>query len=82
MKIANLDPVTNPYYVLQRNRGVYGPMDWWLERNGHPVFTIRRQGVDLLRVYSFKELGQAAAATINEPGVLKTSERPGWSFPR
>jgi Dolichyl-phosphate-mannose-protein mannosyltransferase len=80
--VMNLDPATHPYHVLQRNRGIYDPKDWWLERNGHPVFTIARQGVDLLRVYAFKELEQAIAATRNEPGVLKSSVRPRWSLPR
>ena len=82
VKVMNLDPATHPYHVLQRNRGIYDPKDWWLERNGHPVFAIRRQGVDLLRVYSFEELEQAIAATRNEPGVLKSSVRPSWDFPR
>jgi hypothetical protein len=76
-----LDPVTRPYYVLQRNRGVYAPMDWWIERNGHPVFVIRRQGVDLLYVYPFEESVRAVEATRDEPGVLRSSERPSWNFP-
>jgi Dolichyl-phosphate-mannose-protein mannosyltransferase len=82
VKVKTLDPTTHPYYVLQRNRGIYAPKDWWIERNGHPVFAIRRQGVDLLRVYSYEEFVQAIAATRNEPGVLQTSERPSWGFPR
>jgi Dolichyl-phosphate-mannose-protein mannosyltransferase len=82
VRVFPLDPVTHPYYVLQRNRGVYGPMDWWLERNGHPVFVIRRQGVDLLYVYSFEELAKATETTRDQPGVLKSSERPSWNFPR
>ncbi len=82
VKVMKLDPATHPYHVLQRNRGIYDPKDWWLERNGHPVFVIRRQGVDLLRVYSYDELEQAMAATRNEPGVLKSSVRPSWDFPR
>jgi hypothetical protein len=77
-----LDPTTHPYHILQRNRGIYEPRDWWIERNAHPVFVIRRQGVDLLRVYSFEELEHAAAATLNEPDVLKSSVRPSWDFPR
>jgi 4-amino-4-deoxy-L-arabinose transferase-like glycosyltransferase len=82
VKVMNLDPATRPLHVLQRNRGIYDPKDWWLERNGHPVFAIRRQGVDLLRVYSFEELEQAMAATRDEPGVLKSSVRPNWGFSR
>jgi hypothetical protein len=78
VKVMNLEPATHPYHVLQRNRGIYDPKDWWLERNGHPVFVIRRQGIDLLRVYSFEELERAMAATRNEPGVLKSSVRPRW----
>ena len=81
-KVADLDPTTHPYYVLQRNRGIYTPLDWWLERNGHPVFAIRRQGVDLLRIYSFDDWAKAALATRDEPSVLKSSQRPTWWFPR
>ena len=40
VKVMNLDPVTRPLHVLQRNRGIYDPKDWWLERNGHAVFAI------------------------------------------
>jgi Dolichyl-phosphate-mannose-protein mannosyltransferase len=82
VNVMNLDPATHPYHVLQRNKGIYDPKDWWLERNGHPVFAIARQGVDLVRVYSYKELEQAMAATRNEPSVLKSSVRPSWGFPR
>jgi Dolichyl-phosphate-mannose-protein mannosyltransferase len=78
VEVMRLDPATHPYHVLQRNRGIYDPKDWWLERNGHAVFTIRRQGVDLLRIYSYEELEKAMAATRNEPGVLKSSVRPSW----
>ena len=81
-KVANLEPATHPYHVLQRNRGIYDPKDWWLEQHGHPVFVIRRQGVDLLRVYTYEELKRAMAATRDEPGVLKSSVRPKWGFSR
>jgi hypothetical protein len=82
VNVVNLDATTHPYHVLQRNRGIYDPKDRWVERNGHPVFTIRRQGVDLLRVYPFEEMKRATAATLNEPDVLKSSVRPTWGFPR
>jgi hypothetical protein len=82
VKVMNLDAATHPLHVLQRNRGIYDPKDWWLERRGHPVFAISRQGVDILRVYSFEELEQAMAATRDEPGVLKSSVRPSWWFHR
>jgi hypothetical protein len=82
VKVVNLDPAQHPYHVLQRNKGIYDPKDWWIERNGHPVFVIRRQGVDLLRVYPFEEMKQAASATLNEPDVLKSSVRPSWGFAR
>jgi Dolichyl-phosphate-mannose-protein mannosyltransferase len=82
VRVADLDPATHPYHVLQRNRGVYDPKEWWVERNGRPVFSIRRQGVDLLRVYSFEDMEKAAAATLNEPDLLKSSVRPGWGFSR
>ena len=44
VKVMNLDPATHPFHVLQRNRGIYDPKDWWLERNGHPVFAIKAPG--------------------------------------
>lgn len=78
VKVATLDTTSHPDYVLQRNRGIYSPLDWWLERNGHPLFAIRRRGVDLLRVFPFAELEQAREATRGQPGVLKSSRRPGF----
>jgi hypothetical protein len=82
VKVARLDSSTShPFYVLQRNRGIYAPPDWWLERNGHPVFSIRRQGVDLLRVYSPEEFAQASLATRNQPAALDSARRPTWREP-
>jgi hypothetical protein len=80
-RVFSLEPVMQPYYVLQRNRGIYNPLDWWIEQNGHPVFSISRQGVDLLRVYPFADFSRANEATRDQPGVLKSSVRPNWSFP-
>jgi hypothetical protein len=80
VRVAKLDATTHADYVLQRNRGIYTPLDWWLERNGHPIFAIRRQGVDLLRVYPFAEVVRAEEATRGQPGVLESSERPTWGF--
>ncbi len=80
VRVAKLDPTTHADYVLQRNRGIYAPWDWWLERNGHPIFTIRRQGVDLLRVYTSEEAGRATEATRGQPGVLESSQRPAWGI--
>jgi hypothetical protein len=80
VKVAKLDPIAHPDYALQRNRGIYGPHDWWLERNGHPIFVIRRQGVDILRVYPNDEVVQAEEATRGQPGVLESSERPSWGL--
>jgi len=54
--LDDLPPTQSPDYVMQRRRGVYMPHEWWLERNGRPTFTIHRQGVDLLRVYTLGEL--------------------------
>jgi hypothetical protein len=45
------EPARSPDYVLQRRRGVYMPHDWWLELHSRPFFAVKRQGVDLLRVY-------------------------------
>jgi hypothetical protein len=55
-----------PYFVQQRRRGLYYAWDRWLERHGHPIFTIRREGVDLLRVFTFEEFMEAFRATSNE----------------
>ena len=79
VRVGKLDPTTHADRVLQRNRGVYAPWDWWLERNGHPIFTIRRQGVHL-RVYAAEEVARANEATRGQPGALESSERPGWGF--
>jgi hypothetical protein len=76
VKVLNLEPTTHADYVVQRNRGIFCPADWWLERNGHPVFTISREGVDLLRVFPFDEWAQAVEATRNEPGVLERLRTP------
>jgi hypothetical protein len=59
--------VANEDYVLQRRRGVYFPEDWWLEQHGEPEFFIRRQGVDLLRVYPNSEMLKAFEATKSVP---------------
>jgi Dolichyl-phosphate-mannose-protein mannosyltransferase len=80
VKVAKLDPIAHPDYVLQRNRGIYAPHDWWLERHGHPIFVIRRQGVDLLRVFPAAEVVKAEQATRGQPGVLESSERPTWGL--
>jgi 4-amino-4-deoxy-L-arabinose transferase-like glycosyltransferase len=50
------------YYVLQRRKGRYTSFDSWLERNARPVFTISREGVDLLRVYPYAESRRAYEA--------------------
>jgi hypothetical protein len=55
------------YYVQQRRRGSWYPDDQWLDRFGHPVFVIRREGVDLLRIYTGQELLEAARQTVNDP---------------
>ena len=81
VKVVLLDPASHPYYVLQRNPGTFSPYDWWLERHGHPVFAINRQGVDLLRVYGFDELAHACQVTEGQPGVQDTALRPDQGFP-
>jgi len=65
-------PKTPDYYVLQRRRGLRYPWDYWLERFGHPVFTISREGVDLLRVFSRDDLKEALRRTTSQavPGRL------------
>jgi hypothetical protein len=56
-----------PDFVQQRRRAFFHPIDWWLERNGHPLFVIRREGVDLLRVYPFDEFREAILRTRHIP---------------
>jgi hypothetical protein len=60
-------PIRSDYFVLQRRRGLYYPSDRWLDRYGHPVFTVHREGVDLLRVFTVEEDEEAARRTRNEP---------------
>jgi 4-amino-4-deoxy-L-arabinose transferase-like glycosyltransferase len=69
--VTLLDPTSHPDYVIQRSPGTYSPYDRWLARNGHPIYAIRRQGVELLRVYAFPELKQACKATGAVPGFLQ-----------
>ncbi len=59
-------PKTPDYYVLQRRRGLYYPSDRWLDQYGHPVFVIRREGVDLLRVFTSEEDQEAFRRTRNQ----------------
>jgi hypothetical protein len=65
--VVGFENAPAPDYVLQRRRGVYYPYDWWLDRHGRPEFVIRRQGVDLLRVYSFEESFRAYQKTKDVP---------------
>ena len=65
--VVPYEPATRPDYVLQRRRGVYHPSDWWLERHGTPTFAVRRQGIDLLRVYPVEETLRAYYATRDVP---------------
>ncbi len=58
---------TNPDYVQQRRRSFFYPEDWWLEAHGHPRFLIRREGVDLLRVYPHEQWVEAIRATRAQP---------------
>ncbi len=60
-------PLRPDFFVLQRRRGLYYPSDAWLDRQGHPVFTIRREGVDLLRVYTAAEDREAFERTRRIP---------------
>jgi Dolichyl-phosphate-mannose-protein mannosyltransferase len=68
-------PVEPEYYVQQRRRGLWYPDDVWLDRFGHPLFVIRRQGVDLLRVYTHQESMEAAQHTREQP-VRRALLRP------
>ena len=55
------------YYVQQRRWGLYYPADLSLDRRGHPVFAIRREGVHLLRVFRFEEFVEAFRVTKDVP---------------
>jgi hypothetical protein len=56
VRLSGFGPATHqPYYVLQRRQGLYFPCDHWIERHGHPVFTVAREGVDLLRIYAYHD---------------------------
>src|SRR5208337_3923462 len=72
------NPVKPDYYVQQRRRGLWYPDDQWLDRFGHPVFVIRRQGVDLLRVYTHQESLEAARRSRDDP-ILRSLLRPWQS---
>jgi hypothetical protein len=65
--VVGIENTRQPYYVLQRRRGLYYPYDSWIDRNGSPSFVVSRQGVDLLRVYSYEESFRAYQATQHEP---------------
>ncbi len=67
VSIVGIENTERPYYVLQRRFGVYYPYDWWLDRNGRACFSVKRHGVDLLRVYSYEESLKAYQATRNVP---------------
>jgi hypothetical protein len=71
VNVTLLDPTSHPHYVIQRSPGTYSPYDRWLARNGHPIYAIKRQGVELLRVYAFDELKQACRETGSVPGFLR-----------
>jgi len=72
LRIAGLEPTERPWYVVQRSPGAYAAWDKLLEREGRPAFTISRQGIDLLRVYSSEEAVRAFEASVGE---LSPSER-------
>lgn len=66
--IFRFDPISgNEVYVTQRRNAFCYPHDRWLEDNGHPIFAIRRQGVDLLRVYSSEEAIRSVMETRHIP---------------
>jgi hypothetical protein len=67
VSVEGLENTQRPYYVLQRRRGLYYPIDSWLDENGTPVMVITRQGVDLFRVYSFEEAFRAFEETRHVP---------------
>ncbi|MDR3638942.1 MAG: glycosyltransferase family 39 protein [Isosphaeraceae bacterium] len=69
LNVLDRDAVTptRPDYVLQRRESLYYPRHWWLERHGHPRFVIRREGVDLLRVFPSEEFVESVRQTAHEP---------------
>jgi hypothetical protein len=62
-----IEPIRSDYFVLQSRRGFFFPADQWLDRHGHPVFAIRREGVDLLRVFTGAEREIAIRETRHQP---------------
>ena len=67
LRIVPFDQAENPPYVVQRRKGLHMATEWWLEKNAKPIFTVHRQGVDLLRVYSPEDAFRAYSATRDEP---------------
>jgi hypothetical protein len=81
-RIHRLEPVEHPFYLLQRRRGVYQPVDWWLERHGKPLLVVRRQGVDLMRIYPYEEYQRAAAASVGISGTHRHAGRGSHAPPQ
>jgi hypothetical protein len=67
IRVEEIEPTEFAYYVQQRSPGIYMPADWLLDREGHPCFTVARQGVDLLRVYPYSESLSAYERTRGMP---------------
>jgi hypothetical protein len=78
LRIEGLDPTVRPYYVVQRSPGAYAPWDRVLEREGRPVFAVRRQGVDLLRVYTPEDAEHAFEASVREMAPAERARSLGF----
>jgi hypothetical protein len=72
--VAGTDFAGKPLYVMMRRKSIYSPTDWELDQNGLPIYSIARQGVDLLRVYTFESA--YAAYTKTEANSARAPLRP------
>ncbi len=71
-----LPNVVGALHVYQRRRAfwIISPQDWWLDQHGTPLFVIRREGVDLLRVYPHEQWKEAMRRAT--PAILPPLEGP------
>jgi hypothetical protein len=78
VKVSGAGPIPlQPNYVLQRRKGVFFPYDDWIDRHGHPIFSISRQGVDLLRIFPYSDVMKTFRATrdLPVPEYLRRAEQ-------
>jgi hypothetical protein len=77
VKVSGAGPIPlQPSYVLQRRKGVFFPYDTWIDRHGRSVFSVSRQGIDLLRVFPYLDVLTAlkAAKDLPVPDYLRRAQ--------